>query len=74
MANANINIYGKLVAKTEEGIVVDGESVGGWDDKQDALTTSSVNDGTVNKAIGFDSNGNIVKGEAGGKVEVIDLR
>lgn len=34
--------------------------------KQDALTTSSVNDGTINKSIGFDSQGNIVKGSAGG--------
>ena len=31
-------------------------------DKQDKLTTSSVDDGTLNKAIGFDSEGNLVKG------------
>ena len=30
--------------------------------KQNALTTSSVTDGTINKSIGFDSQGNIVKG------------
>ena len=34
--------------------------------KQNALTTSSVNDGTIDKTIGFDSQGNIVKGSAGG--------
>lgn len=34
--------------------------------KQDKLTTTSVEDGTINKAIGFDSLGNIVKGSAGG--------
>ena len=37
-----------------------------WNGKQDALTTSSVNDGTIDKSIGFDSQGNIVKGSAGG--------
>lgn len=34
--------------------------------KQNALTTSSVNDGTIDKSIGFDSQGNIVKGNGGG--------
>lgn len=37
-----------------------------WNGKQNALTTSSVNDGTIDKTIGFDSQGNIVKGSAGG--------
>lgn len=37
-----------------------------WNGKQNALTTSSVSDGTINKSIGFDSQGNIVKGSAGG--------
>lgn len=37
-----------------------------WNGKQDALTTSSVNDGTIDKSIGFDSQGNIIKGNAGG--------
>ena len=36
--------------------------------KQDTLTTSSVSDGTLDKAIGFDSNGNLVKGSAGGGI------
>ena len=34
--------------------------------KQDKLTTTSVEDGTIDKSIGFDSLGNIVKGSAGG--------
>lgn len=34
--------------------------------KQDALTTSSVSDGTLDTAIGFDTDGNLVKGTAGG--------
>lgn len=34
--------------------------------KQDKLTTTSVEDGTINKSIGFDSLGNIVKGSTGG--------
>ena len=34
--------------------------------KQDKLTTTSVEDGTIDKAIGFDNLGNIVKGSAGG--------
>lgn len=34
--------------------------------KQDALTTSSVADGTIDKSIGFDSLGNLVKGSGGG--------
>lgn len=34
--------------------------------KQNALTTSSVNDGTIDKNIGFDSQGNIVKQTASG--------
>lgn len=34
--------------------------------KQDTLTTSSVSDGTLDTAIGFDSNGDLVKGTAGG--------
>jgi len=33
---------------------------------QEELTTSSVDDGTVDKAIGFDSNGNLVKGPVSG--------
>ena len=37
-----------------------------WNGKQNALTTTSVNDGTIDKSIGFDSQGNIVKGSAGG--------
>ena len=37
-----------------------------WDNKQNALTTSSVNDGTINKAIGFDNNGNLIKGTVSG--------
>ena len=37
-----------------------------WNGKQDAMTTSSINDGTINKSIGFDSQGNIVKGNASG--------
>ena len=32
-----------------------------WSGKQDSLTTTSVSDGTIDKVIGFDSNGNIVK-------------
>lgn len=34
--------------------------------KQDKLTTTSVEDGTIDKSIGFDNLGNIVKGSAGG--------
>lgn len=34
--------------------------------KQDSLTTSSVNDGTLDKVIGFDSSGNLVKNIQGG--------
>ena len=37
-----------------------------WNGKQNALTTASVNDGTIDKSIGFDSQGNVVKGSAGG--------
>ena len=40
--------------------------------KQNTLTTSSVNDGTLNKAIGFDANGNLVKGTAGGSGKGFD--
>ena len=32
---------------------------------QQKLTTASVNDGTIDKSIGFDNQGNIVKGSAG---------
>lgn len=31
-------------------------------DKQDKLTTSSVSSGTINQAVGFDSQGNLVRG------------
>ena len=34
--------------------------------KQNVLTDSTVPDGTIDKSIGFDSNGNLVKGAAGG--------
>ena len=37
-----------------------------WSGKQSALTTSSVSDGTVDKAIGFDSQGNLIKGAISG--------
>lgn len=37
-----------------------------WNNKQDALTTSSVNTGTIETAIGFDSNGNLVRGTVSG--------
>lgn len=33
---------------------------------QEKLTTSNVSDGTIDKSIGFDTNGNIVKGTASG--------
>ena len=37
-----------------------------WDNKQDALTTTNVSSGTLNEAIGFDSNGNLVRGTVSG--------
>lgn len=33
-----------------------------WNNKQSALTTSSVSSGTINQAVGFDSQGNLVRG------------
>lgn len=43
---------------------------------QEELTTSSVDDGTVDKAIGFDSNGNLVKGpvSSGGGSTVVAIQ
>lgn len=41
-----------------------------WSSKQDSLTTTSVTDGTIDKVIGFDSNGNIVKAtQSGGETD-----
>ena len=37
-----------------------------WNEKQAKLTTTYVNDGTINKSIGFDVSGNLVKGTVGG--------
>lgn len=47
-------------------VSVNGSGVSTWNanTKQDALTTSSVSDGTITKVIGFDSLGAIVKGNA----------
>lgn len=59
---------------------LDAETVKGEDvvnTKQTKLTTTSVSDGTINKVIGFDSNGNIVKatqsgGSGGSTVTFVD--
>ena len=42
--------------------VADGSGGVAWGNKQNTLTASSVNDGTIAKAIGFDSSNNLVKG------------
>ena len=47
-----------VYTKTETDTLLNG--------KQNALTTSSVNDGTIDKNIGFDSQGNIVKQTSSG--------
>lgn len=44
-----------------EGVANLGTVITDVSGKQDALTTSSVSDGTIDKSIGFDSNGNLVK-------------
>ena len=46
--------------------VADGSGGVAWGNKQDTLTASSVTDGTIAKAIGFDSSNNLVKGTVGG--------
>lgn len=46
--------------------LVDGQIVG----KQDVLTLTSVEDGTIVKAIGFDSDGDIVKGTISGGTQL----
>lgn len=45
-----------------------------WTNKQEALTTSSVSDGTLNKVIGFNSNGTLVKSDAATPIKITDLR
>ena len=37
-----------------------------WNNKQDALTKTNVSSGTLDEAIGFDSNGNLVRGTVSG--------
>lgn len=41
--------------------------------KQTTLTTSSVSSGTINEAIGFDGNGNLVRGTAGSGLEALTV-
>ena len=60
--------------------VADGSGGVAWGNKQNTLTASSINDGTIAKAIGFDSSNNLVKGTVGGgggtpvfKVKITDI-
>ena len=53
------NLYPKTTVDQVNGLT------GALAGKQDMLTTSSVNDGTLTTNIGFDCNGNLVKGSGG---------
>lgn len=61
---SNESIYNWLI---ENATLQSGSVIGySYEPLQNKLTTTSVNDGTIEKNIGFDSNGNIVKAPSGG--------
>lgn len=66
IGSPTITVTGGSITEGNTSVVDGGTVYAALAGKQNTLTTSSVNDGTINKAIGFDSNGNVVKGEAGG--------
>jgi len=66
IGNPTIVVTGGSVTDGNTSVVDGGTVYAALSGKQNTLTTSSVNDGTINKVIGFDSNGNLVKDEGGG--------
>ena len=67
VAAANISSAGATQGQVP---VADGSGGVAWGNKQNTLTASSVTDGTIAKAIGFDSLGNLVKGSGGGGTQL----